>query len=434
MTVGNVDKHRVEQTRSLYHVQGRRENIATSAARVLEVPFQNVKTSTPNRTDKDQFFSLMYFCYTFVKCVHPGEVDVKFQKNAEYYIYLFGSECLDFIGSVTVAKFTADRAMLEKFNLVYGNMLSLFGIFVEFQSQIKNLLTEIQSKFEIKLVALTDAALLSASEWEEWTRHIEKVSRQLIIVRSIAITVPAFAPRITSLIVDLLDSYLRRGNDEDAKEFIARLGHSLENSSSNGVGQRVVEEFSVFHGHKTLIHNQQFDRVPIGTIVFGMRILPTGGTKDVPLNPVHKVMLVKLHQRFNLHYWAVVDKGLPLTTREGYISSIPKTVKDLAVQVMTTRDNKVILDSMLPMVVYCFAYWTLHDLTGYDTTPTAKQYRGQVIVVLRLLGLDAMDDLTIPRRKRRALGWFFGLFQPTETSKIELRSHLAQIRTGEGEL
>jgi hypothetical protein len=292
LTAVSVDKKRVEQLSSLLTIYGRMQNISVMATRVLETPFQNAKTATPNRTDKDQFFNLLYFCYLFSKVAASEDVVTKFQQNVPFQIDQLCEACMDFIAAV--ANSTVERASFERFNILFGNLISLSGIFVEFQSSIRAKLSQIQSAFDAKLSTLIDVAQLSVAEWEDWARHIEKVSKQLITVRAIAITVPAFAPKVSSLIADLLDSYLVRGSDEDAKkEFIARLGHSLECSHSNGVGQRIVEEFTIFQGHKTLIRNQQFEHVPIEKVLRDIRVLPgqSGNLKGVSLTLAQKDVL-----------------------------------------------------------------------------------------------------------------------------------------------
>jgi uncharacterized membrane protein YgcG len=433
---GEEQEKKRKHVRVLCSVHERLTRLSERSLAILNLPFVNSKTDTQNRTDKDIYFSLVSMCYSILELVCEEETLEGVAKEINDRIFSFGCTCVEDLKQLNVeASLEEATNVSENFNKTFNNLLSIQQLMACFGAASGKETGKVDKAFDGKVEDLVNASFLPTAKWNNWATHIPVVAKQLILLKTIARSIPVYGSKVEESIKLLLTRYKHRcETDEIAKEFIAKLGLELEGSTSNGLGQKIIEDTVMFAGYKNQLRNLQFERVGIEEVL-----------ANIPWKE-SKTELRFLFKDFQTKYWKIVDKGLSPHTRFHVLDEIPRRVKWLAMEV---KLGSRVADNLFEIVVNCFAFWTLNNLKGYDSTPTGDAHKprhyltqphpGQVVVVLRLLGLDNPNALVeTPKKKgdpslfEAGAEFFSSIFSTSKKGNLKLQNHLAQIRTGEG--
>mmetsp|Transcript_15582 Transcript_15582/g.21328 ORF Transcript_15582/g.21328 Transcript_15582/m.21328 type:complete len:680 (+) Transcript_15582:399-2438(+) len=235
-----VNEKRLSYIQSLKTVPKRLSDIKCRSMQLINLPFNNIKTNTQNKTDKDAFFSLIYVSYRFLLSLSTADVTEQITKQVRMQLDVVSDSCLKYIDSMKATT-------VEEFFVIHFQVKAF----------------EITKRFEEKINAMLDDAMISEGQWNDWLKHIDSLCKQLILLKSISRNVPSFRAFIDNGTADLLAKYQSRCDTEEiANDFIARLGTILQSSPSNGLGQKIIEDNPIFSGYRNLLRNLQFERVP----------------------------------------------------------------------------------------------------------------------------------------------------------------------------
>eukprot|EP01035_Chromulina_nebulosa_P020866 gene20866-27044_t len=245
--------------------------------------------------------------------------------------------------------------------------------------------------------------------------------------------ITSYDDSINKKISSLMQLYKKRDKKDVTDQFIGKLGIALESSSGNGAGQKLVRCVPEFIGYKIFLQNLQFSRVGLDEVLNKMKC---SGEYDVN----SMITLRNLYERFQKSFWKIVENGLLLSCRDSHRNKISDDIKNIAQRIQNGKIN--IETGIFDLICNTFAYWSLTDMEGYDSTPNEdstnsrryilQPHAGQILVIFRLLGLDSIEKVSKGWSLNIFNNWLLSRVIPATPSKITLLNHFAEIKTGEG--
>jgi hypothetical protein len=447
--------------KDLFAVPDRIAHITASASSYLmALPFDhtNANITTQNRVDKEAFYNFLQFCQSLCGLggANSAQADFYWKEKMRPVIVDFADVCsaeltgFQGICSTYVRNDAEEIPKSEVFakfgEFGFQNLLVISEVFVGvLQSVAREKLGAIKIEFKVEIDKLLRHAHLNDEEWRLWDDgHVHKVAKILIIVKQIELSIfwrKDLSEVISNDTQEFLNSCLRRG--DQGPRFISKLYSKLKSISSDGYGSKVLD-FSIFQHFATAHRNTQFKRVSVHDIVQDAVSRSSGGCGTPEYVEEQYRRYFDDNHSIPDTYWKIVEECLPMDKRY-LIPELPLKAIRIAADIKTSSSKAAVIDGIWKLICYSFACWTLSEqsLKSYDRTPNDEKknnhltqpHPGQVVVVMRLLGLDTpevMFETPAANTNESMFEWLVRGVSKPDPAKLQFVNHLAEVKTGEG--
>ncbi|KAL4445289.1 hypothetical protein ABPG74_022102, partial [Tetrahymena malaccensis] len=265
--------------------------------------------------------------------------------------------------------------------------------------------------------------------------EISVIANCLIQMKRIGDNLYFFKSDIDQLIDSQLSKY-RNANRNDGGQSIGKLSVILE-SESDGVGQIILSEHSIFKGQAISIFNQKTQRHDIDYVL--------GKIQGDNLNKIRlQTMFDQIQQGFQdiiKHYVAKMEKK-----EINQANAVKELVSLIKQERKQAKNGKLNWDgetrNTIPKLIYLiFSLWSLLDISYYSDNSSCSQdkrsdfilqpHPGQIISILRILGLGYIKEKDT--RVISSVKKFFDYdTKNDEEPDDQLKNNLIEIGTGEG--
>ena len=299
----------------------------------------------------------------------------------------------DALSKIFVGKMEGVRDKCKEFELYFSNLAAAEKTLSLWKNRYDSDFAKLEHSFNEKFSNYVCTIEADVSRMDSYIYGLK-------FIKTLSSYIQPFKEKIDTKINEILDMYkTKRGGAQG----IAKLG-TLLNTDTTGIGQRIIDEHSVFKGYSLSLFNTKTQKHGIDYVL-----------EKLEGDKVEKDKLKDRYEDFDNHYKDLIQKNLK---RNPDLAPIIANVKLLAGNVLQKPDqitwNRTININLPEMMAHVFALWTLKNAQHYFEVEDMNDrqnfllqpHAAQVISIFRLLGVGATDE--------------------------KLQNNLVQIGTGEG--
>jgi regulator of replication initiation timing len=442
LAVDTIIGEKIEEFKTLNDLDDRFQKLQdVSDALVKYLVEHREKLEAKDPTGKVKYYELLYSCYLMAKHVLDDEeshsqVTLQITKDAS----TFEADIIDLISKILSSH--VDKKSCEEIASKIENLKSIQSVCGEFFNHVDPIISNVHRELGKKLFELSKELWLNDQDWLNWKSKFSYVRDQMIQLKLIGICVPSCDASVNQYISEAVEKY-QRERSQDPEETCQFFGLLCNGLNVTPGGEAVIDSVKSLQAYKNFLRNTEFAQVNCENVIGLMT-----SAKGIPLDADAAHRLRELYYIvMDRYYWPVVMDCLD---KRHEIKCIPNEVNEIGAALRQCKNapTSELEIHILRIIAYFFAYWTLNNLDGYDTISSTKEKRkhlfqphpGQVLVILRLLGLDRPSTFhkqnifqNIASRAKDFL-WssLFGSIKRDNIPPYTIDSQVAQINTGEG--
>ena len=397
------------------------------------------KLEAKDPTGKLKYYELLYSCFLLAEHVLDDKKSkLQIARNIEEDVHSFEADIVDLIGQILPSH--VDKKSCEKIASKIENLKSIQTVCGDFSEQVDPIISNLHRELDNKLFELSRELWLNDQDWPLWQSKFSYVRDQMIQLKLIGLCIPSLDASANQHISEAVEKYQReRSRDpEETCQFFGLLCNGLNVTPG---GEVVIDSVKSLQAYKNFLRNTEFAQVGCDDVIKLMT-----SAKGTPLDANATLRLGELYRTvMDDLYWPLVMDCLD---KRYEIKNIPDKVNQIGAVLRKCKAAPHLEAHILRILAYFFAYWTLNNLDGYDTISASKEkmkkhlfqpHPGQVLVILRLLGLDkphifhkqnTFQNLASLAKDFLWSSLFGSIVR--ENVSYTIGSHIAQIKTGEG--